>query len=84
MYITGIQPHILKKKIRLEIFNEAMVVLITLNMFCFTDFIGDNQVIFDNGYVFVFIMCLILFASVLYMLTNLFQKWRTKRRKNQN
>ena len=52
--IAYIKPHLDKKAMRLEIFNEVMMMLSVYHMFCFTEFNLDDMQKYNMGHSYVF------------------------------
>ena len=66
VYYGGTRPHLGRQRVRLEVFNEVMTMVIHYHMVCFTDF--NNLAIskYYMGYSFVFcILFLVLFNLIL-------------------
>jgi len=43
IWYAGARPHIWKRRYRMEIFNEMMIMLFNYHMMLFTDFCWDNK-----------------------------------------
>ena len=52
IYYQGQRPHIMPGRIRIEVFNECIVMCIIYHMFLFSDFCGNLDFQFSLGYTF--------------------------------
>jgi hypothetical protein len=65
MYILsyiGNKPHWDSNRVKLEVFNEIMILVACYHLICFSEFIVDSDTQFNMGYSFVaLIVCVIVF-----------------------
>ena len=64
MYYVGNRPHVLKRRLYLEIFNEIVIMFGIYFMVIFSDFCTNNQFKYDFGYLFTFATILIIFVNL--------------------
>lgn len=84
MFYFYVKPHILPLKVKQEMFNEYMVLILSYHMFTFTQFVIDVSIQFVIGYSFVAMLCIILFVNVLIMVRNQIKRFFSQRRKMAN
>ena len=65
----------------MEFFNEYMIMLISLHLLCFTDFITDAKIYFYIGYIFAGNMGFCFLMNIMVMLHTNFLKFKIKQKK---
>ena len=83
-FYFAVQPHLGQKKVRQEMFNEFMVVILSYHMFTFTSFVLDVKVKFLIGYSFIIVLCIVLFFNIFVMVSNQLSRFFSQRRKLKN
>ena len=78
MFYAGVKPHIEFKKLLIESFNEYMILLISIQMICFTNFVENILLQFYIGYAFVTSICFVFLINLLFMIQTNFYKFRLK------
>jgi hypothetical protein len=78
--IAYIRPHLDKKGLRLEIFNEVMLMVSTYHMFCFTEFNLDDMQKYNMGHSYVFWVAGTFMYNVGLMITKNVERYKRKKR----
>lgn len=81
MFLGAVKPHITFRKRCLEFFNEYMIMLISLQLLCFTDFIPDAKIYFYIGYIFVLNISFCFLMNIIVMLYSNYLKFKLKQKK---
>lgn len=80
IWYAGVKPHIDKRRIRIEMFNEFMIIIFIYHLLLFTDFCLNNKMQFSMGYSFVSSMLLIVFANLALMVIQTVERSARKRK----
>jgi len=80
IWYAGVKPHIDKRRIRIEMFNEFMIMVFIYHLLLFTDFCLNNKMQFSMGYSFVSSMVLIVFANLALMIVQTVERSTRKRK----
>ena len=70
IYITRVKPMPHRAANRIEIFNEVMILVISLNLFTFTDFVPDSKHRFNMGYMMLAQNYLMISVNILLTIFN--------------
>ena len=80
-YYVNIRPHIGKRKLITELFNELMIHISILHLLLFTDFISSEILKFYIGYFLIGCLLFILWINICFLVDNNFQKFKVKSKK---
>jgi len=64
IWYAAVQPHFSKTRTRLEIFNEAVILVCMYHLLVFSNFVMELDMQFYFGYVYVSIIGLVLFVNL--------------------
>jgi len=76
-----VKPHTEFRKLAIEITNEWMILFVSLQLMCFTDFISDADLQYYIGYFFVSSILLVLVVNLIFMIINIKRRFKSKSRK---
>ena len=71
VYLGNIEPYKLRRKNKIELFNETCVTLIGLNLPCFTDWLPDENLQYFVGYSLISFVLLLIFVNMCFVSTEL-------------
>jgi hypothetical protein len=74
------KPHIDKKRIAVELFNESMIMIFVYHLMIYTDFVTVNSMQFLMGYSNVIFFIIIAFVNIGLMIVKSVEKAKRKRR----
>jgi len=74
------RPHIDKKRIAVELFNESMIMIFVYHLMIYTDFVTVNSMQFLMGYSNVIFFIVIAFVNIGLMIVKSVEKAKRKRR----
>jgi hypothetical protein len=74
------RPHIDKKRIAVELFNESMIMVFVYHLMIYTDFVTVNKMQFLMGYSNVIFFIIIAFVNIGLMIVKSVEKAKRKRR----
>ena len=71
VYLGNIEPYKLRRKNKIELFNETCVALIGLHLPCFTDWLPDENLQYFVGYSLISFVLLLIFVNMCFVSTEL-------------
>lgn len=74
------RPHIDRKRIAVELFNESMIMIFVYHLMIYTDFVTVNSMQFMMGYSNVVFFIIIAFVNIGIMIVKSVEKAKRKRR----
>ena len=77
-YYVSVKPHIGKRKMRVEVFNETMIHISILHLMLFTDFVEDEILKFYIGYFLIGCLLIVLLINICFLLNMNFLKFKAK------
>lgn len=69
MFYAGLRPHEDPRRVRLEIFNECMLMLLNYHFVIFSNFNLDNESKYTMGKVYLVIVALTIFVNISLIIT---------------
>lgn len=78
--VVYIRPHTDNNVLRLEIFNEVMLMMSCYHMFCFTEFNVDDLMKYSMGHSYVFFVTITFFINVINMIVKNTERYKRKMR----
>jgi len=63
VYFGNVRPLIGRRSNRQEIFNEYCLLLISVILFCFSDFVVEEEAKYLMGFALIFITCLTILVA---------------------
>lgn len=79
-WYAAARPHIDKKRIAIELFNESMIMIFVYHLMVYTDFVTVNSMQFLMGYSNVIFFIVIAFVNIGLMIVKSVEKAKRKRR----
>lgn len=79
MFYSYQQPHWDPRRNKLEIFNEAIILILSYHMVTFSEFNINVDTNFIMGYSFIAFIMLMIAVNCLYMISETVQKWRRRK-----
>jgi hypothetical protein len=80
IWYGGVKPHIEKRRVRIELFNEFMVSVFIYHLMMFTDYCTSNSMQFIMGYSKIGFLVVIAFVNIVSMVIKSCEKAKRKRR----
>ena len=74
------RPHMLRRRLYIEMFNETLIMIQIYHLCCFSEFILDIETVFLIGYSYVGFIGFAVLVNLVYMIYNLVIKVREKLR----
>lgn len=75
IYYQGIRPHSSTTRVRLEIFNEIMVMVALYHIICFSEFNMDVQMQYYSGYSYICVFGSVFVVNLVPMFTDAVRKY---------
>ena len=79
IWYAGTRPHIWKRRFRMEIFNEMMIMLFNYHMILFTDFCWDNKMQYMAGGSFQASILVLVFVNASMLVTKSVDSYKRKK-----
>jgi hypothetical protein len=76
MFYINLGPHEDKNRVRVEIFNEIMIIVMNYHMLTFTDFNLDAMGQYKMGYSFILIILVVITINILVMLDKKYKQYQ--------
>jgi magnesium-transporting ATPase (P-type) len=80
IWYAGVKPHIDKRRIKIEVFNEFMIMIFIYHLLLFTDYCINNAMQFAMGYSFVCGLVVIVFFNLALMIVKTVERSARKRK----
>jgi hypothetical protein len=80
VFYAGRKPHNDKKRIHLEICNEACFMIMNYHMITFSNFNTDPEAQFYMGYSFIVFTCFMVLINLVYLMTQQLKLWKNLKR----
>ena len=79
LYYTGERPHWDRRRGRIEVFNEVMILGATYHLVCFSDFNLDTDAQFKMGYSFIALFGIVVVVNVAVVVRKQYLALKRKR-----
>jgi hypothetical protein len=80
MWYAYVQPHIERRRVQTECFNEFMILLFVYHLMIFTDFVEDNKAQFKMGYSQIGFYIVIIIVNIILMILRQIENVKKTRR----
>lgn len=80
IYYADSQPHVIKERVLIEIFNEWWIMIMVYHMIAFSEFVMDPWTQFVMGYSFVINIAFVIFVNLAIIALKQIKKYQERRK----